>query len=43
MFIGSRANHTGAASGAVSKYEERKYRQYMNRRAGFDRPLQAMP
>lgn len=36
-------NHTGAASGAVSKHKERKYRQYMNRKAGFDRPLQSMP
>jgi U4/U6.U5 tri-snRNP-associated protein 3 len=36
-------NQQGAAHGAVSKHKERKYRQYMNRKAGFNRPLQSMP
>jgi U4/U6.U5 tri-snRNP-associated protein 3 len=35
-------NILGPASGAVSKHKARKYRQYMNRRGGFNRPLQKM-
>jgi U4/U6.U5 tri-snRNP-associated protein 3 len=32
-------NHVGAGTGAVSKHKARKYRQYMNRKGGFNRPL----
>ena len=32
-------NHTSAARGAVKKNQNRLYRQYMNRRGGFNRPL----
>lgn len=32
-------NQSGAAVGAVSKHKARKYRQYMNRKGGFNRPL----
>jgi len=32
-------NHTGAARGATASKKERKYRQYMNRKGGFNRPL----
>eukprot|EP01039_Chlorochromonas_danica_P008893 gene8895-9812_t len=35
-------NQQGAAAGAVSKHKARKYRQYMNRKGGFNRPLQKM-
>lgn len=33
-------NKAGAAVGAVAKHKKRVYRQYMNRRGGFNRPLQ---
>ena len=32
-------NHVGPAKGATSSKKERKYRQYMNRKGGFNRPL----
>ncbi len=32
-------NQNSAARGAVSKKKARKYRQYMNRKGGFNRPL----
>jgi U4/U6.U5 tri-snRNP-associated protein 3 len=32
-------NQKSAARGAVKKNEQRTYRQYMNRRGGFNRPL----
>lgn len=32
-------NHTGAAKGFASVKTARKYRQYMNRKGGFDKPL----
>ena len=35
-------NHTGAAKGASQRKKERKYRQYMNRKGGFNRPLDKM-
>ncbi len=35
-------NIAGAAVGAVSKNRRRIYRQYMNRRGGFNRPLQKL-
>uniref|UniRef100_A0A7S1BT38 U4/U6.U5 small nuclear ribonucleoprotein 27kDa protein domain-containing protein n=1 Tax=Corethron hystrix TaxID=216773 RepID=A0A7S1BT38_9STRA len=35
-------NHTTAAKGAASKNKARKYRQYMNRKGGFNRPLDKM-
>jgi U4/U6.U5 tri-snRNP-associated protein 3 len=35
-------NVRGAAAGAVSKYKARKYRQYMNRRGGFNKPLHSL-
>ena len=35
-------NQTSAASGAASKNKGRKYRQYMNRKGGFNRPLDKM-
>jgi U4/U6.U5 tri-snRNP-associated protein 3 len=35
-------NQTSAARGAVSKNKGRKYRQYMNRKGGFNRPLDKM-
>lgn len=36
------SNTSGAAVGAVSKHKARKYRQYMNRKGGFNRPLEKM-
>ena len=33
------SNQTSAARGAVKKNQNRLYRQYMNRRGGFNRPL----
>ena len=36
-------NAEGAAAGAAAKHKERKYRQYMNRKGGFNRPLSKMP
>ena len=33
-------NQHGAARGAVKKNQNRSYRQYMNRRGGFNRPLE---
>ncbi len=33
-------NSQGAAAGAVAKHRKRQYRQYMNRKGGFNRPLQ---
>jgi U4/U6.U5 tri-snRNP-associated protein 3 len=36
-------NKKGPAKGAVSKNKAREYRQYMNRRGGFNRPLAKMP
>eukprot|EP00388_Colpodella_angusta_P046036 GDKK01068032.1.p1 GENE.GDKK01068032.1~~GDKK01068032.1.p1 ORF type:complete len:257 (-),score=44.47 GDKK01068032.1:67-837(-) len=33
-------NSMGAAAGAVAKHHKRQYRQYMNRKGGFNRPLQ---
>lgn len=35
-------NHMSAARGAASKNKGRKYRQYMNRKGGFNRPLDKM-
>ncbi len=35
-------NQLGPAAGAASKHKARKYRQYMNRKGGFNRPLQKM-
>lgn len=35
-------NHDSAATGAAAKNKERKYRQYMNRKGGFNRPLSKM-
>ncbi|CAM9203684.1 unnamed protein product [Heterosigma akashiwo] len=35
-------NHKGAAKGAIAKHKKREYRQYMNRRGGFNRPLDVM-
>jgi U4/U6.U5 tri-snRNP-associated protein 3 len=35
-------NHSSAAVGAVAKNKARKYRQYMNRKGGFNRPLEKM-
>mmetsp|Transcript_7473 Transcript_7473/g.15476 ORF Transcript_7473/g.15476 Transcript_7473/m.15476 type:complete len:118 (-) Transcript_7473:243-596(-) len=35
-------NFTTAARGAASKNKARKYRQYMNRKGGFNRPLDKM-
>jgi U4/U6.U5 tri-snRNP-associated protein 3 len=35
-------NQKSAACGAVSKKKARKYRQYMNRKGGFNRPLDKM-
>ena len=35
-------NKTSAARGAASKNKGRKYRQYMNRKGGFNRPLDKM-
>ena len=35
-------NHKSAAKGAAAKHKERKYRQYMNRKNGFNRPLDKM-
>lgn len=36
-------NHSSAARGGVKKNKERHYRQYMNRRGGFNRPLDKVP
>jgi len=36
-------NQTSAAKGAANKTKARKYRQYMNRKGGFNRPLDKMP
>jgi U4/U6.U5 tri-snRNP-associated protein 3 len=35
-------NQMSAAKGAASKNKGRKYRQYMNRKGGFNRPLDKM-
>ena len=35
-------NQTSAAKGTVQKNKGRKYRQYMNRKGGFNRPLDKM-
>jgi U4/U6.U5 tri-snRNP-associated protein 3 len=35
-------NQTTAAKGATAKHKARKYRQYMNRKGGFNRPLDEM-
>lgn len=35
-------NQNSAASGAAAKNKARKYRQYMNRKNGFNRPLDKM-
>lgn len=35
-------NQISAARGAASKNKGRKYRQYMNRKGGFNRPLDKM-
>ena len=35
-------NKTSAARGLVAKHKARKYRQYMNRKGGFNRPLEQM-
>ena len=32
-------NHHGAGAGGMAKHKARKYRQYMNRKGGFNRPL----
>ena len=36
-------NAEGASAGAAARHKERKYRQYMNRKGGFNRPLSKMP
>ena len=35
-------NQSTAARGGAAKNKARKYRQYMNRKSGFNRPLQKM-
>jgi U4/U6.U5 tri-snRNP-associated protein 3 len=35
-------NHESSARGAAAKNKSRKYRQYMNRKNGFNRPLEKM-
>lgn len=35
-------NFHGAAVGGTARHKKRAYRQYMNRKGGFDRPLQKM-
>jgi U4/U6.U5 tri-snRNP-associated protein 3 len=35
-------NHSTSARGVVQKNKARKYRQYMNRKNGFNRPLEKM-
>ena len=35
-------NQSSAARGATGKNKARKYRQYMNRKSGFNRPLEKM-
>jgi U4/U6.U5 tri-snRNP-associated protein 3 len=35
-------NQTSAARGVAGKHKARKYRQYMNRKNGFNRPLEKM-
>jgi U4/U6.U5 tri-snRNP-associated protein 3 len=35
-------NHSSAARGVAAKNKARKYRQYMNRKQGFNRPLEKM-
>ena len=37
------SNHSSAAIGGVKKNPVRHYRQYMNRRGGFNRPLDKVP
>ena len=36
------SNHNSSARGAAAKHKARKYRQYMNRKNGFNRPLDHM-
>lgn len=36
------SNHNSSAAGAAAKNKARKYRQYMNRKNGFNRPLDKM-
>ena len=36
------SNQHSSAVGTVAKHKKRVYRQYMNRRGGFNRPLQKM-
>jgi U4/U6.U5 tri-snRNP-associated protein 3 len=35
-------NQSSAARGVAGKHKARKYRQYMNRKSGFNRPLESM-
>jgi hypothetical protein len=35
-------NQSSAARGVAGKHKARKYRQYMNRKSGFNRPLEEM-
>ena len=35
-------NQSTAARGGAAKNKARKYRQYMNRKSGFNRPLEKM-
>ena len=35
-------NHNSSSKGACAKNKARKYRQYMNRKGGFNRPLEEM-
>lgn len=35
-------NHSSSAKGVAAKHKARKYRQYMNRKNGFNRPLEKM-
>jgi U4/U6.U5 tri-snRNP-associated protein 3 len=35
-------NHVSSARGVAAKNKARKYRQYMNRKNGFNRPLEKM-
>lgn len=36
-------NHKGPGRGAVHRTLQRKYRQFMNRKGGFNRPLDQQP
>ena len=36
------SNQSTAAVGVAAKHKARKYRQYMNRKSGFNRPLDKM-